>query len=75
MHRPLTGLSRALVTTTLAFGCGAALLAPRAAAEPMLRPAAYSVVSTIAVGPGPGEVAVSRDGRRAYVTNEDANSV
>ncbi|MFM8896581.1 MAG: YncE family protein, partial [Actinomycetales bacterium] len=41
----------------------------------MLRPAAYSVVSTIAVGQGPGEVAVSRDGRRAYVTNEDANSV
>ncbi|MFM8349765.1 MAG: beta-propeller fold lactonase family protein, partial [Actinomycetales bacterium] len=30
---------------------------------------------TIAVGQGPGEVAVSRDGRRAYVTNEDANSV
>ena len=72
MRQPLAGL-----VLTLLAGTGVMLVAPLADAQQALpgRPAAYSVVSTIAVGQAPGEVAVSRDGRRAYVTNEDSSSV
>ena len=66
-----------LISGVVISGVAASTLAATAGAGQMLPPvpAAYSVTSTIAVGQAPGEVAVSRDGRRAYVTNEDGNSV
>jgi len=78
MRQPITGLLLSLVASTITV-----LAAPVAGAVPAQSvlpalpgiPVAYSVVSTIPVGQAPGEVAVSPDGRRAYVTNEDGNSV
>ncbi|MFM7146322.1 MAG: beta-propeller fold lactonase family protein [Actinomycetales bacterium] len=68
--RSMVGLTAAAVAL---LGAGAA--SPAGAMSIAVLPTAYSQVATIAVGQAPGEVAISRNGRRAYVTNEDGGSV
>lgn len=66
-----------LVRVALTAAVGALLVAGLTGSAQALpgAPAAYEVSSAIAVGAAPGEIAISRNGRRAYVTNEDGNSV
>jgi YVTN family beta-propeller protein len=63
-----------VLATSLVAGL-IALSFPLAAPSAHAVPSEYRVWSIIPVGQAPGEIAISRDGRRAYVTNEDSNNV
>jgi serine/threonine-protein kinase len=76
----LLGIAAVLVTVALAGGVLGFLLRPSSGQSSTTQPTtptptAPKVIATIPVGTHPDGVAVAPDGRRAYVTNNDAGSV